>query len=181
MTPWEKEHWRCERRGIARESVDPESIGFPGARQVIAVRRECIELDPRLEEAKLDENASEKKGRKVKGKGKGKGKKYKDRHEIGYYISSVPIEAVSDMEMLEVIRGHWSGIENGTHWLRDVSLGEDACRIAKRNGAWAMASLRNLAIALYELAVEHGEFVAVGFKSWIRQMTFPLAVSLFSM
>ena len=177
MTSWEKGHWRCERRGIARVSVDPESIGFPGARQVIAVRRECIELDPRLEEAKLDENSSEKKGWKRKGKGK----KNKDRPEIGYYISSMPVEAASDIEMLQVIRGHWSGIENGTHLLRDVCFLEDACRIAKRTGAWAMASLRNLAIALYELAVEYGKCVAMGFKSWIRQMTFPLALSFFSM
>jgi len=32
------------------------------------VRRECLELGPRLKEAKLDENASEKKVRKGKGK-----------------------------------------------------------------------------------------------------------------
>jgi len=93
----------------------------------------------------------------------------------------MPVEAASDIEMLQVIRGHWSGIENGTHLLRDVSFLEDACRIAKRTGAWAMASLRNLAIALSELAVEYGKCVAMGFKSWIRQMTFPLALSFYSM
>ena len=69
------------------------------------MRRECVELGTRLEEAKQDKNASEKKGKK------GKGKTITDRPEIGYYISSMPVEAASDMEMLEVISGHWLGIE----------------------------------------------------------------------
>lgn len=36
----------------------------------------------------------------------------------------------SDDELLEAIVGHWDAIENGTHRVRDVSMGEDACRIA---------------------------------------------------
>ena len=50
-----------------------------------------------------------------------------------------------------MIRGHWSAIENGTHYRRDVTLGEDACRTANRPGAAVLASLRNLANGLYEL------------------------------
>lgn len=44
----------------------------------------------------------------------------------------------SDLAGLEtILRGHWSAIENGTHYRRDVTLGEDANRTAHRQGAAA--------------------------------------------
>jgi hypothetical protein len=46
---------------------------------------------------------------------------------------------------------HWS-IENGLHYVRDMSFDEDRCRIRKHAGAQVMASLRNLAISLLRLA-----------------------------
>ena len=42
-------------------------------------------------------------------------------------------------------RGHWK-IENRSHYVRDVSLREDASRIRKVSGPDVMAALRNLAI-----------------------------------
>ena len=42
-------------------------------------------------------------------------------------------------------RGHWS-IENRSHYVRDVTLGEDASRIRKGCGPEIMAALRNAAI-----------------------------------
>ncbi len=42
-------------------------------------------------------------------------------------------------------RGHW-GIENKLHWVRDVSMNEDRCRV--RAGARALAALRNLVLWL---------------------------------
>jgi predicted transposase YbfD/YdcC len=78
----------------------------------------------------------------------------------------------------EVIRGHWSAIENGIHHRRDVSFGEDACRIAQRSAAHALATLRNLAIGLYELENYHGRVKANGCKSWCRRMTVAHALQL---
>jgi hypothetical protein len=98
--------------------------------------------------------------------------------EFGYYVSSLPIDKLSDEEMLGAIRGHWSAIENGAHLLRDVSLGEDACRISNRNAAWAMATFRNLSIGVHELAVERGKGNELGFKSWHRQMTVSSALAI---
>ena len=59
-----------------------------------------------------------------------------------------------DNAMLATIRGHWSGSKNGTHYRRDVTFAEDACRTSSRKGAAGLASLRNLAIGIYELQKE---------------------------
>jgi hypothetical protein len=48
-------------------------------------------------------------------------------------------------------RGHWS-IENRSHYVRDVTFGEDASRIRKGSGPQIMASLRNAAIGLLRTA-----------------------------
>lgn len=74
--------------------------------------------------------------------------------------------------MLEIIRGHWSAIENGTHYRRDVTLGEDANRTAERQGAQVLASLRNLAIGVYELQRERERTKVDTLKSWCQQQTF---------
>jgi predicted transposase YbfD/YdcC len=47
--------------------------------------------------------------------------------------------------MADNIRGHW-GIE-ALHYIRDVTLAEDASQVCTRTAPRAMASLRNLAIA----------------------------------
>jgi hypothetical protein len=74
--------------------------------------------------------------------------------EIGCYATSLTLDQRDDAAILAIIRGHWSAIENGTHYRRDVTLGEDACRTAGRQGAAVLASLRNLTNGVYELAKE---------------------------
>ncbi len=49
------------------------------------------------------------------------------------------------------VRTHW-WIENKSHWVRDVLLGEDSHHAWLGNTAHTMAALRNLAIALIRLA-----------------------------
>ena len=62
------------------------------------------------------------------------------REEVGYYAS----QAQHDAETLaHAIRAHW-GVENRAHYVRDVSLDEDASRIRNRPGV--MARLRSLAL-----------------------------------
>ena len=92
--------------------------------------------------------------------------------EIGCYATSLTVDERDDAGMLAAIRGHWSAIENGTHYRRDVTLGEDACRAAGRNGAAVLASLRNLAIGVYELAKERGRTRIDTLRSWCQQQTF---------
>lgn len=45
------------------------------------------------------------------------------------------------------IRKHW-GIENGQHWILDVTFGEDTRRQQDRNGAANLAAVRRLAVSL---------------------------------
>ena len=79
---------------------------------------------------------------------------------------------------MAAIRGHWSAIENGTHYRRDVTLGEDACRTADRRGAEVLATLRNLANGLYELERERERTKVDTLRSWCQQQTFSSAWSL---
>lgn len=98
--------------------------------------------------------------------------------EIGYYATSLAEGELSDEVLLDRIRSHWSAIENGVHHRRDVSFGEDACRVANRKAAHALATLRNLAIGLYEIARQRGRAKANGIKSWSRRMTVANALTL---
>ena len=116
-----------ERRRIARVAVSPEEIGLCGCWQIIAVERSSQNLNQPVATAS---------------------------QEVGYYASSLALDERDDAAVLAAIRGHWSGSENGTHYRRDVTFAEDDCRIASRPGAAALASLRNLAIGLYELQKE---------------------------
>lgn len=145
---WEKAHGRLDRRRVARVAVTPEEIGLCGCWQIIAVQRESIDLSEPKAAATV---------------------------EIGYYASSLAFQERSDQQILSIIRGHWSAIENGTHYRRDVTLGEDACRTKDRNAAAVLASLRNLANGLYELE-RTGERTSVDtFRSWCQQQTFSSA------
>lgn len=95
--------------------------------------------------------------------------------EIGYYASSLTVDQRDDQQILAIIRGHWSAIENGTHYRRDVTLGEDACRTKDRNAAAVLASLRNLANGLYELERARERTRVDTLKSWCQQQTFSSA------
>jgi len=128
--------------------VTPEDIGLVGCCQVVGVRREVIPMG-KGESAKTD--------------------------ELGLYVSSCALEQHTDEEMMEIIRGHWSAIENGTHYRRDVSLGEDACRVRDRGAASVLASLRNLAIGVYELEKHQERTKADSLPSWRRAQNFTTA------
>jgi len=148
---WEKGHHRLDRRRLKRVSVTPEEIGLCGCCQVIAVRRERQEL-----------------GRKAK----------PPTDELGCYATSLGAAQLSDAELMQAIRDHWSAIENGAHHRRDVSFGEDACGVSKRGAAQVLACLRNLALGAYELARARGRTKAPSAKSRCRQMTFSQALAL---
>jgi len=64
--------------------------------------------------------------------------------EIRHYLSSTKLAP----EALAIaIRNHWQ-IENGLHWVLDVTFREDACRVRERNAARNLALLRKIALNL---------------------------------
>jgi hypothetical protein len=126
-------------------AVTPEEIGLCGCWQVIAIERYSQQHHQPKESAS---------------------------REIGCYATSLALQEQDDAAMLALIRGHWSAIENGTHYRRDVTLGEDANRTAHRQGAAVLASLRNLANGVYEIRKELKDTTADTFKSWCQQQTF---------
>ena len=149
--PLEKGHWRLDRRRLVRVAVTPEEIGLCGCWQVIAVRRERQELGSRAKPGS---------------------------DEIAYYSTSLTLDEHTDTELLAVIREHWSAIENGINHRRDVSFGEDACRVAQRSAAHVLATLRNLAIGLFEIQRSRNRVEANGLKSWCRRMTVATALEM---
>lgn len=129
-------------------AVSPEAIGLCGCWQVLAVRRESLDLTvPQAVPTVV----------------------------IGYYATSLSEPQADEAGLLERVRGHWSAIENGTHYRRDVTLGEDACRTAHRAGAEVLASLRNLANGLYELERARERTAVDTLKSWLQQQSFSSA------
>jgi hypothetical protein len=149
---WEKGHGRLERRRLARVATTPEESGLRGCWQVIRVERQWIDLD--------EPEAG------IKG-------------EILYYATSLALQEHDDKGMEEIVRGHWSAIENGTHHRRDTTLREDSCRVAHRAAAETLAVLRNLAIGLFELEREAKRAKAGTLRSWTERQTFSTAWTVF--
>jgi hypothetical protein len=67
--------------------------------------------------------------------------------EIHYKITSLPADLAGPGELLRLSRTHWA-IENELHYVRDVTLGEDASRIRSGAAPQAMAAIRNLVVAV---------------------------------
>jgi predicted transposase YbfD/YdcC len=64
--------------------------------------------------------------------------------ERRYYIASLPSDA---RQFGKAVRTHW-GIENSLHWVLDVTLREDQCRIRRGEAAENLATLRHFALNL---------------------------------
>jgi hypothetical protein len=62
-----------------------------------------------------------------------------------YAITSLTHAQASPARLADLLRGHWS-IENGLHYIRDVTFAEDASQLRTGGGPQVMACLRNLAI-----------------------------------
>jgi hypothetical protein len=67
--------------------------------------------------------------------------------EVDYAITSAPRSLAGAAELLRCWRGHWD-IENRSHYVRDVTFQEDACRIRTGSAPQNLAALRNATIAL---------------------------------
>ena len=116
-------HGRRVRRTVQAVEA-PAWIDFPGAAQVIRIRRT----------------------RTVNKRGGGR----RTTTEVAHLICSLPMTDAPPELVASWARGHWA-IENRLHWIRDVVTGEDRHQLRTRNGPQIMAALRNLAISLIRL------------------------------
>ena len=116
-------HGRRVRRTVQAVEA-PAWIDFPGAAQVIRIRRTTT----------------------VNKRGGGR----RTTTEVAHLICSLPMTDAPPELVASWARGHWA-IENRLHWIRDVVTGEDRHQLRTRNGPQIMAALRNLAISLIRL------------------------------
>jgi predicted transposase YbfD/YdcC len=104
------------------KAVSVRHFGFPHAAQVLQVTRKVCDLATR-----------------------------KWHTVVVYAITSLSFQQARPARLADLIRRHWS-IENGLHWVRDVTFGEDASQLRTRTAPQVMASLRNLAIGVLSRA-----------------------------
>jgi len=117
----DKAHGRLELRKIYCSSEINDYVEFPYVQQVF-----CIERFTELI------------------------KKNSHRGEVAYGITNMPGELFSPEDVLRYNRNHW-GIENKSHYVRDVTYDEDRSKVRKKNGPEIMANLRNLCISIMRL------------------------------
>jgi len=90
-----------------------------------------------------------------------KGKKTRD---VRYAITSLGAH-VGPEALLQYVRGHWR-IENRLHWVRDVTMGEDASQVRKGSAPQVMAVLRNVVLGILRLMGVPNIAAAIREISW---------------
>jgi predicted transposase YbfD/YdcC len=98
------------------KAVSVNHFGFPHVAQVIQVTRKTRDLGTR-----------------------------RWRTVVVYAITSLTHAQAGPARLADLLRGHWM-IENGLHYVRDVTFAEDASQLRTGTGPQVMACLRNLAI-----------------------------------
>jgi hypothetical protein len=112
-------HGRIERRRLSALCVAAgPDIDWPGRAQVLRVEREVTFK-----------------------------KSGKRRAETVYGITSADDTEADAVCLLRWVRGHWF-IENGSHWVRDVTFDEDRSQVRSGRVPQVLAALRNTAIGL---------------------------------
>ena len=126
-------HGRRDKRTI-RVLDAPADLGFPAAARVFLVER----YTTRTVRKRL--------------KGSRRYKKVQIRSAVAVLgVTSLSAREAAPEHLAGYVRRHWS-IENKIHWVRDVTLREDASQVRKGLKFRIMATLRNLAIGLIRQA-----------------------------
>ena len=121
----EKGHGRIERRVIEATAAPQAWISWPGAKQVL--RRTCTRRDV---------------------------KSGKTTVCVSYGVTSLSPTTATPADLERLWRHHWT-IENKTHYIRDVSMGEDACQVRTANAPRALTILRNIVLNALKAGAWH--------------------------
>jgi len=122
VTTVTRAHGRLETRMLECTTADCAWLGWPGATHV--ARRSCE--------------------RQVLRTGK-------TSRTVTYGITNLPVAETSAALLETLWRGHWT-IESGTHYVRDVTLGEDGNHMHTGHAPEVLAALRNGLLALWRRA-----------------------------
>jgi predicted transposase YbfD/YdcC len=115
-------HGRIERRRLTTSQALRGYSDWPGLQQVFQLERHTILLP----------------SGQVRG-------------ETVYGVTSLRPDQADAARLLRLSRHHWR-IENGSHWVRDVTFGEDHSQVRCGSIPEVMAALRNTAIGLLRAA-----------------------------
>jgi predicted transposase YbfD/YdcC len=85
--------------------------------------------------------------------------------EIVLAITSLTRLHADAEKLLALTRQHWS-IENRLHYVRDVSMGEDVCRVRSGHAPQNLSILRNLSIGLIRRKTRH-KFIPDAFRRFM--------------
>ena len=122
LTTVNKGHGRLETRHVTSTDDLDDYLIWPGVQQVL--RRACERV--RLKTGEVS-------------------------HAVTYAITSLPARLAPPVTLAALWRGHWT-IENRRHYVRDVTLGEDAHQMHVGSAPRALAALRNSLITLVRRA-----------------------------
>jgi predicted transposase YbfD/YdcC len=92
-------------------------------------------------------------------------RKGKTQVETAYAITSLSPEKGKAQRLLELWRGHWK-IENQSHYVRDVTMKEDACQVRSDAAPEVLAALRNVVIGLLRRVGATNIAAALRHYSW---------------
>lgn len=67
---------------------------------------------------------------------------------VRYGVTSLPLRVANAARLLALVRGHW-GIENGLHYRRDATLGEDRSLVRRGHAPHTLAALNNTVLGLF--------------------------------
>ena len=70
-----------------------------------------------------------------------------NKRQVRYGITSLPPQIAGASRLLNLKRGHWQ-IENGLHYVKDVTLGEGRSLIHVGSGSSVMGILRDFSVSL---------------------------------
>jgi predicted transposase YbfD/YdcC len=112
----------------------PAGPGFPNAAQVFLIERYVTRTV------------------RKRRKGSRKYKKVQLRSAVAVLgVTSLSAREAAPAHPAAYIRGHWS-IENKIHWVRDMTLREDASQVRTGSRPRVMATIRNLVLGLLRQA-----------------------------
>jgi predicted transposase YbfD/YdcC len=117
----DRAHGRLERRTLESTTRLNDFLTWPGVAQVL--RRTCWRQELRSKIISQD---------------------------VHFGITSLDRQTVTLAQVEQFWRWHWT-IENCTHYIRDVSMGEDASQVRSGNAPQALAAFRNAIISALRL------------------------------